>query len=71
MCLQETWRFGHETLDFENYKLITNGLVKTDDVCNRGSRVGIVLNHEGISAWKAAGYENHIDYGLESSRYLC
>ena len=64
MCLQETWRFEHETLDYENYKLITNGLEKTDDACNRGSQgVGIVLNSDGISAWEAAGYEKHIDYG--------
>ena len=64
MCLQETWRFGHETLDFKNLKLITNGLEKTDDTCNRGSQgVAIVLNQEGISAWKATGYEKHIGYG--------
>ena len=64
MCLQETWRFGHETLDFDNFKVILNGLEKTDDICNRGSQgVGIVLNQEGISAWKAAGYEKHIEYG--------
>jgi len=57
MCLQETWRFGHETLDFDNFKVILNGLEKTDDICNRGSQgVGIVLNQEGISAWKAVGY---------------
>ena len=31
---------------------------------HRGSQgVGIVLNGDGISAWKAAGYEKHIDYG--------
>ena len=64
MCLQETWRFGHETLDYKNFKLITNGLEKTDNTCNRGSQgVAIVLNQEGISAWKAAGYEKHICYG--------
>ena len=64
MCLQETWRFGHETLDYKNFKLITNGLEKTDNTCNRGSQgVAIVLNQEGIFAWKAAGYEKHICYG--------
>ena len=64
MCLQETWRFGHETLDLDNFKVVLNGLEKTDDICNRGSQgVGIVLNQEGISAWKAAGYEKHIEYG--------
>lgn len=64
MCIQETWRIGHEVLDFESYKLVTIGLRKDNVKCNRGSQgVGIILNKDGVSAWKTAGYEKHVDLG--------
>ena len=64
-CLQETWRIGHEVIDYDDFKLVTVGLEKDSAVTNnRGSQgVGIVLNKDGVAAWKAAGYEKHVNFG--------
>ena len=51
VCLQETWRFDKEMLEYESYKLITSGLNKNEVNGNRGSQgVGIILNKDGVVA---------------------
>ena len=63
-CLQETWHIGHEVIDYDDFKLVTVGLEKDSVTNNRGSQgVGIVLNKDGVAAWKAAGYEKHVNFG--------
>ena len=63
-CLQETWISGFELLENDSYKLISSGLDRTSQLGNRGSQgVAIVLNPDGVEAWKAAEYEKHIDLG--------
>ena len=58
-CLQETWRSGFELLEHDSYKLISSGLDKNVQLGKRGSQgVAILLNHDGVNAWKAAGHEN-------------
>ena len=62
VCLQETWRFDKEILEYESYRMITSGLTKNEVNGNRGSQgVGIILYKDGVDAWKAAGSESHVD----------
>ena len=44
--------------------MITSGLTKNEVNGNRGSQgVSIILNKDGVVAWKAAGSESHVDLG--------
>ena len=63
-CLQETWRSGFELLEHDSYKFISSGLDRNTQLGKRGSQgVAILLNPDGVNAWKAAEYEKHIDLG--------
>ena len=63
-CLQETWRSDFELLEHDSFKLISSGLDKNAQLGKRGSQgVAILLNPDGVNAWKEAGYEKHIDLG--------
>ena len=42
--------------------MITSGLTKNEVNGNLGSQgVSIILNKDGVVAWKAAGSESHVD----------
>ena len=46
--------------------MITSGLKKNEVNGNWGSQgVGIILNKDGVVAWKAAGSESHVDLGAQ------
>ena len=55
ICLLETWRYGNEILENGHYRLITSGLSRNvvNDNCD-SQDAAIVLNQEGVIAWKAA-----------------
>ena len=54
-CIQETWRSGIETLEFEEFRLVLASLEPAQVVGNRSSKgVGIALSAEATEAWKKA-----------------
>ena len=63
-CIQETWRTGKETLEYEQCRLILSGLDSKVSRCRRGEQgVGIALSRNAVAAWKAAGSLVHDDFG--------
>ena len=63
-CLQETWRTGSHTLEYENNLLLLSGLDPNSVTNNRGSQgVGIALSADAVTAWRAAGSVVHNDLG--------
>ena len=62
MCLQETWRFGHEILDFKNLKLIQTDSKKLTIHVTEDHKVLQLFWTRKVSL-RAAGYEKHIGYG--------
>ena len=63
-CIQETWRSDVESLQNEQCLLLLAGLPSNLQAGKRGSQgVGIVLNADGVEAWKAGGCELHNDLG--------
>ena len=63
-CLQETWRYGKEIVEYGQSCMISSGLDKPTQGGNRGSQgVAIVLSPDGVAAWKAAGSEAYTNFG--------
>ena len=63
-CIQETWRTGIELLERNSFIIVSNGLEQNAQRGNRGSQgVAIALNPDGEAAWKAGGYEKHMNFG--------
>ena len=63
-CIQETWRSDTELLQNDQCLLLLAGLPANVQHGKRGSQgVGIVLNANGVEAWKAGGCELHNDLG--------
>ena len=64
VCLQETWRNSTESIDHKGIRFLFNGLEKHQHRSRRGEQgVGIALNPDALTAWKAAGSVIYDEFG--------